>query len=229
MTSLARFESVVDDLRAGRSGSLVVGTFASAGEHWLPGVTSDVLAEFPDTQWSIVLTDPPATRREPDLDLVTEDPGEEPRSRPGFGRIVLMTEPYVVLLPADHPLAGQAEVEAGDLAGERWIRDDVAESTCSRITGNAWRAAGFTPRAIVQAADHHGAARFVAAGLGVCVMPALPAANPPDGVAVRPLVNPKPCRRIAVHVRDAIGEHPAAVRFVERLQQVAAGSGLSEH
>ncbi|NHN56227.1 LysR family transcriptional regulator [Calidifontibacter sp. DB0510] len=222
MSSLQKLDVMVDDLRAGRTGRLTVGTFASAGEWWLPSVATTVVQEFPDTQLIIELTDPPTTAQPPDIDIRTENPAEEPTVPTGFTRCEITTEPYVLLLHRDHPLADREQVAAAELADELWIRDDIAESTCSRITKTAWRSAGFTPKSIIQAADHHGAIAFVAAGLGVCVMPRLAAATIPDQVRRLALVDPTPERRIAAYVHDSARSHPATARIVDLIRTAAA-------
>ena len=48
MTSLGRLDGLVGDLREGRTGSLSISTFPSAGQHWVPGVARVLAAEFPD-------------------------------------------------------------------------------------------------------------------------------------------------------------------------------------
>lgn len=224
MSTLAKLDLEVDDLRAGRTGSLTIGSFGSAAEQWLPSVVATVLEEFQDTKLSVVLTDPPVAGIRPDIDLVTEDPADPPAERADADRIELITEPYVVVLPRRHPLARHSTVRVAELAEHRWISDDVGEGACSRITRRAWRSAGFTPRAVVQAADHHGAIAFAAAGVGVSVMPGLAARGLPDSVVSRPLTDPTPERRIVAIVRHQNSSHPAVARVVQLLKGAVAAA-----
>lgn len=224
MSTLAKLDLDLDDLRSGRTGSLIIGSFGSAAEQWLPSVVATVLAEFQDTKLSVVLTDPPVSGVRADIDLVTEDPAEAPVVPVDAERIELTTEPYVVVLPREHELAGQQVVRVAQLAEHRWISDDIGENACSRITYRAWHSAGFVPKAVVQAADHHGAIAFVAAGVGVSVMPLLAALDLPPSVVRRPLVDPTPERRIAAILRHHASLHPAAARVIELLRSQIARS-----
>lgn len=225
MAAIAGLDALVADLKSGRTGTLTVGTFSSVGEHWLPGIAARIRAEFPRTRLSIELTEPPASPRRPDVDIRTEDPAEPASAPAGYRRVELATEPYVLLLHRDHPLAGRERIPAAELAREPWIRHDVAENTSSRIVAAAWRAAGFTPRSIIQAADHHGAAAFVAAGLGVCAVPRLAASRLPDGVVRRQITGPTPRRRIAACIRDTARGAPATARLLALLREAAAQTG----
>ena len=75
----------------------------------------------------------------------------------------LLREPYVVLIRTDHALAAEPQVALASLADEHWIDDDLHDTTCGRILRTAWRAAGFNPRFVARASDHHAAIAFVAA------------------------------------------------------------------
>lgn len=223
MGTLARLDGAIDDLRQGRTETLSVCSFASAAEEWMPSVAATVLREFPDVTFTFRLNEngvaPPPMP--PDLDIRTEVPDEDATRIDGYERHVLTTEPYVALLPKDHPLAGQDEVRMSDLADEPWIDDDPGKTTCGLIVAQATKAAGIAPRYVAYAGDHHGGIAFVAAGIGVTVIPQLATGNLPRSVVSLPVVDPAPHRRIVVHVHRQALLKPAARRVLELLTAAA--------
>ena len=81
MSQWDRLDSVVTDLREGRSGRITVGYFASAGSAWMPALVKRLTAEQPDLTVDLVLTEVTSRTVRPDLDIVTEMPGDA--ERPG--------------------------------------------------------------------------------------------------------------------------------------------------
>lgn len=224
MSSIARLDGEIDDLRSGRTQTLSVSTFASAAEEWMPDVASTVLAEFPDVVFTFRLNENgvAAAPTPPDIDIRTEVPEEGPTRMAGYERHVVSNDRYVVLLPAGHRLAGEREVKFAVLADEPWIDDDPGETTCGGIVVRAARAAGITPRYVAYAGDHHGGIAFVAAGIGVTIVPGLAAGNLPPTVVKRPLVSPTPERRIVLFVHRQAMLKPAGRRVVELLTKKCA-------
>lgn len=202
MRSMVRLDGAIDDLRTGRSEVLTVSTFASAAQEWMAPIAAQVLAQYPQVQLTFRLNEGGAeVLQSPDIDLRSEQDSDEIITVSGYDRHVLAVEPYVALLPIGHPLAGRDSVRMAELAQEPWIDDDPGRTACSRILGNAARAAGFTPRFIAQSGDHHGAIAFAAAGVGVAVMPRLAALGAPPSVVRLAVTDPTPQRRIVVLVR----------------------------
>jgi DNA-binding transcriptional LysR family regulator len=89
---------------------------------------------------------------------------------------------------------------------------------------NACAAAGFAPSFRIETHDYPSAIAFVAAGVGITVLPRLGTENLLPGLVAIP-VNPVPTRRVMVRVKDSVRDHPAVLRALELLdQRVAAGS-----
>ncbi|MFM6849732.1 MAG: LysR family transcriptional regulator [Terrabacter sp.] len=218
MGELSRLDRVVEDLREGRSGSLTIGYFASAGAEWMPTLARRLTTEMPDLTLELVLTEiPEYAGATLDLDVVVDTPGAQDPA--GSRRVPLAVDPYVVILPVDHPLAGEDGVNLAQLSGDTWIRNDLPHTTCSRIFAAACESAGFLPRFAVQAQDHITAIAFVKAGVGITAVPQLAARIIPPEVRVLPLTAPTPVRHIAAVVRDPAG-NSAARRAVELLQEL---------
>jgi len=227
MDSLNRLGGVVDHLREGRSGSLTIGAFSSAAQFWLPAVAKGLRRDFPDLVLDLSLNElgpEPAGPARRDLDITTEDADQDGVERPGHSRHVLTEEPYRVVAPRGHALLTEwdHEVPLGALAGQPLIDNDYHGNTCTLIIRNACLAAGFSPRYVARTEDHHTALAFVAAGVGVTMVPTLAVPESMPGVDSRELVNPSPRRRIVVHVRDGAADTPPVLRALELLDEAVA-------
>lgn len=213
-----RLDSFVTDLRDGRSGRLVLGYFASAGAAWMPAVVKALDAERPELVVELVLTELGARSTLPDID-VTLDNTENAR-RPGYRKVTLADDPFVLAVNRDHPLAQRSRVSLLDLRDEQWVTNDYLASPGHRIVLAACSARGFTPRFTVQAQDHHSAMAFVAAGVGLTVLPRLAARSVPEDVALVRIDDP-PVRHLVAMVRVGGPRNLAAERALELLVELS--------
>ena len=217
---LARLESLTADLRSGRIGSLRVAHFASAGSTWIPPIVAALSREFPDLRIDLRLTELIQPFEDPpDVDIHIE--GSDPL--PGSYDVEqLLTEPYLVVVPADHPLAGRGAVPLIELRDQDWVDNDVARGPCRQILLDACAAHGFSPAFRIETQDYPTAMAFVAAGAGITVLPRLGLGSPPAGVAVAELTDPTPTRTITVRSRSGLRGNPAVQRLLELLRERAA-------
>lgn len=221
LARLGEAESVVADLRAGRTGALSLAYFASVGAAWLPRVVRRLTTDFPGVRLDLTLreTIPDDPDERADVQIVVAPVGFDPGS--GFRARHLLDDPYVVVLPDDHRLAGRAEVELAELAVERWVDNDFARGWCRRNLVEACTAAGFSPPFHVEAHDYPTAIAFVGAGVGVTVLPELGAAHLPPGLVAVRVVRPTPVRSIHAVLRDAVVRTPHARAVLDTLREVA--------
>ncbi len=226
IASLTRLGSVIADLREGRTGRLTIGYFASAGAAWMPRVAKALTDEFPELLLEFVLSeissDPTASNL--DIDLVNEPQYDTHEPPTGYHRRHLAEDPFIALVHAEHPLASFDEITLSQLSAEAWIDNEVAGRQCRDITLDACSAAGFVPRFIVQAQDHYTAIAFVAAGVGVTVLPQLAAIDVPKTVRRVRLSEPEPVRRISLLVKESLSGNPVAERAVQLLTEYTARS-----
>lgn len=112
---------------------------------------------------------------------------------------VLRREPLVCVLPEAHRLASSDAVDLDQLAGEpfiaypshfRSVLHDAVEEACA--------AAGFRPRVEIEAAETATLVSFVAAGLGVSLVPASVQHMTVEGAVYRPLARDAPTVELAV-------------------------------
>jgi DNA-binding transcriptional LysR family regulator len=221
---LGEAESMVADLRAGRTGSLSVAYFASVGSAWLPDVVRTVTTQFPGVRLDLELAEhiPDKTEDRADLQICVAQAGFEAGS--GFTAHHLLDDPYVVVLPQGHRFADRDEIELAELADESWIDNDFARGWCRRNLLEACTAAGFSPTFRVEAHDYSTAVAFVEAGIGMTVLPELGAVHLPPATVAVPVVRPTPVRSIYAVLQDAVAHTPPAIAALDALRKAAVAS-----
>lgn len=85
----------------------------------------------------------------------------------------------VAVVPVGHPLAGRAEIRAGDLDGQPLIALTLRHSARG-LTDAMMARAGAVPRVVVETATAVSAWQFAAAGLGIALLNPFPTALTPD-------------------------------------------------
>jgi DNA-binding transcriptional LysR family regulator len=137
---------------------------------------------------------------------------------------VLCEESYRVVAPRGHDLLAEYadRVPMAALDGLPMVDNDFHDNTCGRILSEACRAAGFSPRFVARSEDHHTALAFVAAGVGVTVLPELAVPEAMAGIDHRELDNPAPRRRIVAQIRDGAQSAPPVARAIELLTEAVA-------
>jgi DNA-binding transcriptional LysR family regulator len=210
LNRLGTVDSLVADLRAGRTGTLSIAYFASVGAAWMPQVVRTLVTDFPGIRLDLSLRDdlPVGADERADIHLVVERHGFSVPA--GTQAHHLLDEPYVAVVPAGHPVADRASVGLPELACERWVDNDFARGRCRANLIDACRAAGFSPPFHVEAHDYPTALAFVDAGIGITVLPRLGAANLPAGVSAVPVTCPTPLRSIYAVVQSSVAASPAA-------------------
>jgi DNA-binding transcriptional LysR family regulator len=221
LARIGEAETFVADLRAGRAGSLSIAYFPSVGSAWLPSVVRALTSTFPGVRLDLELREDvaadPADR--PDLQILVGRDGMTAMG--GLTAVHLLDDPYVAVVPHDHPRAGDAEVELADLADETWVDNDFSRGWCRHHLIEACHAAGFTPTFQVEAHDYPTALAFVEAGIGITVLPELGAATIPQGTVAVPVVRPTPVRSIYAVIDDAVLDHPPVQAALTALRSVA--------
>ncbi len=129
----------------------------------------------------------------------------------------LLDDPYRAVLPKGHPLAAKRVIDLADLAGEPWVGSE-RPGPCLDVVLAACAAAGFSPNFVVESEDYATAQGFVAAGLGLSVIPrtGLGAGHP--GVVVRRLRRPEPVRAVYAAVRETSLDQPAVRGLLDALR-----------
>ncbi len=112
-------------------------------------------------------------------------------ARPGIRREVILREHLIAVLPDDHPLAGQTEIDLQDLRDETFLLLPSRQETGNRARIlYACQQAGFLPKDVRQVDRIHNAVSQVSAGLGVTLCPASVGRFSPPGAVYVPLKDP---------------------------------------
>ena len=141
----------------------------------------------------------------------------------------LFDEPFVVLLPLDHPLASETHIDTRALAEHRVLlmgeghcfRDQVLEA-CPGLQ-QAIREKSAAGNAVVEGSSLETLKHMVASGLGITVLPESAAREATYGehtLAVRPFIDPAPRRSIALAWRVSYPRTEAIDILIEALRPV---------
>jgi DNA-binding transcriptional LysR family regulator len=212
---LARLQDVEVELKALaglEGGSLRIASFASAAASIVPLAIARFRELYPDVELGVVIADPIDSLpklRAGELDMaISHDPqGAHPGDDgclvvaggdgPGDIELVhLFDDPMCVALPAGHPLADEYPLELSDFAGEPRMHATTTHCPDSRLFLRACHEAGFEPRIAFQNDDYPAILGFVAAGVGVALVPDMVARQVRDDVTVRELASDAPIRPI---------------------------------
>ncbi|MEV6250918.1 LysR substrate-binding domain-containing protein [Streptomyces sp. NPDC051742] len=216
---VAEAETALADLRAGRTGRISVRYFATAGADLVAPALARFRTEHPGVRVDLRIADG-APDPETDLTLVVRPRGGGP-AVPGEGlRLVhLLDDPYRAVLPKGHPLADRrTAVELAELAAEPWVGSE-RPGPCLDVVTDACAAAGFTPDIAVECEEYATAQGFVAAGLGVSLIPLTGLGSRHPNVVVRKVRGPEPVRSIHAAVRESSLTLPAVRGLLTALQE----------
>ncbi|WP_079277666.1 LysR family transcriptional regulator [Streptomyces sp. CB03234] len=207
---VAEAETALTDLRARRTGLLSIRYFATAGATLVAPALARLHQEHPGIRVDLRMTDPQdplpeVTEGRADLAVVVRPRG---RLHDGIHFAHLLDDPYRAILPTGHRLAAKRVLDLADLAGEPWVRGD-GPGPCLDAVIEGCAAAGFSPDFVVESEDYATAQGFVAAGLGVGLIPAMGLTNRHPGVVVRKVRRPEPLRVIHAAVRESSLGRPA--------------------
>ncbi|MCX4821132.1 LysR family transcriptional regulator [Streptomyces sp. NBC_01142] len=222
--NVAEAETALADLRDGRTGRLSIRYFATAGATLVAPAVAQLRRAHPGVQVDLRLIDPddplPEVKKgRADLAVVVH-----PRDRPRDDvRLVhLLDDPYRAVLPKGHRLAAKRVLELTDLADEPWVGNEWPEGPCLQIVLDACASAGFSPDFVVDSEDYATAQGFVAAGLGIGLMPGIVLGSRHPAVVVRKVRNPEPIRGIFAAVRETSLPQPALRGLLDALRDAAA-------
>ncbi|RSS41569.1 LysR family transcriptional regulator [Streptomyces sp. WAC08241] len=215
---VAEAETALADLRAGRTGRISVRYFATAGADLVAPALARFRAEHPGVRVDLRIAEG-APDAEADLTLVVRPRGGPEAYGEGLRLVHLVDDPYRAVLPKGHPLAGRrAAVELAELAAEPWVGSE-RPGPCLDAVLEACAAAGFSPDVAVECEEYATAQGFVAAGLGVSLIPLMGLGSRHPGVVVRRVRGPEPVRAIHAAVRESSLALPAVRGLLTALRE----------
>ncbi|MFF1447059.1 LysR family transcriptional regulator [Streptomyces sp. NPDC058274] len=220
---VAEAETALADLRAGRTGQLTVRYFTTAGASLVAPAVARLRAEHPRVRVELKLIDPedplPDVKEgRADLALVVRAPGSTECE--GVRLVHLLDDPYRAVLPKGHRLARRRVLDLAELAQEPWVGSEWP-GPCLDAQLDACAAAGFRPGFVVESGDYVTAQGFVAAGLGVSLVPRLGLGGRHPDVVIRDVRGPEPVRAIYAAVRATAPPQPALRTLLDALRDTA--------
>jgi DNA-binding transcriptional LysR family regulator len=225
---LAEAESALTALRNGCAGTLRVRYFATAGAALVPPAVAQFRAERSGVELDLKLAEPIDSFEElaagrADVVITILEPDQP--TPDGVITRHLLADPFYAVLPRGHALARKRVLDLGELADESWISADCGSTApCKDLVPNACAGAGFAPKVVVESDDYATAQGFVAAGLGVTLIPRLGLEYAHPGVVLRKVRNPEPVRHIHVVYREEAAWNPAVIALAEALEKAARAS-----
>jgi len=130
---------------------------------------------------------------------------------------LIYEEAMRVALPPGHPRGGAKSVRVSDLGDEDWLCGALP-SSCRDQVIELCRDAGFEPRISFRSEDYEVIKGFVAAGLGVTILPELAGGHP--GIELRAVRGQRPVRRVWAVTRENESRSPAAEQMLGILREV---------
>lgn len=155
-----------------------------------------------------------------ELDIALSN-GAEPAPGELIEHIHLFEDPMYVALPTGHRLVRRAKLRLTDLADEPWMLGTTTTCPDARMFKRACHEAGFEPKIAFENDDYHAILGFVAAGVGIALIPDLAARAAREDVVIRSLGTGAPVRQVTAAV-PAGYRTPAAEAMLEVLLAVGA-------
>jgi DNA-binding transcriptional LysR family regulator len=211
LAELEAAEAALADLTCSVSGTARLAAFPTAAAAFVPAAIARCRAQHPDLR--VVLSEletdeAVAAVRSGRLDLaLVYEYALLPRlADPGLDVSPLLTEPLLVVLPADREAPARLSLAA--LREEAWIAPG-SDMSLRSVLDRACGLAGFAPAVDYTSDDYAVIVALVAAGLGVSLIPRMAAEYLSADVQLRPVASPILTRTVSLITRAGGRAHPA--------------------
>lgn len=219
LTQAEAAKAVVSDVAHMRGGRLVIAAIPSVSACLLPDAIRQFSRQHPQVR--LQLLEESSERVAEGVESGRADLGflQLPASKTVFEAKTLLDEPFVALASRSRALAGKKEFTLRQLAHESFIfykgraRDTAVE---------ACRKAGFEPLVVCESGELETIRAFVAAGLGVALLPRLASGHLPKSIQAITLRDPHMRRQIAAVWKKGSTLSPAAHALLEMISRALA-------
>ena len=223
LARLDEAEQELGEIARLRRGRLRLASFPTAIATLVPRAVALFSQRHPDVDVTVIDDHgqglvPRLARWELDLALVYEHEAL-PEPDIALERTHLLDDPFDLVVPDGHRLAGRASVALEELAGEAWIGGGP-DSAYGAVVLHTCRAAGFEPRFAFGSDDYNAVQAFVAVGLGIAVLPYLALVLVRPGLHRVRLTVP-PVRRITAARLAASYQSAATASMLSILKETA--------
>jgi DNA-binding transcriptional LysR family regulator len=224
LARLADAEAELEAIAGLRGGRVRLASFASAGATVVPRAIALFRERYPAVDLSVHPAEPDealAALKGGEVDIaLTIDAEFCAVEDEAVDLQHLLDDPMYVVLPAGHRYAAKPKIRLEELRDEPWLGGSTTGCPDTMILVRACNAAGFEPRIAFYSDDYLAIQGFVAAGVGVSLIPDLALLAVRDDVAIRSLGARPPMRRIqAMTLRDGY-RSPAISAMLDTLAEV---------
>lgn len=168
-------DSTAEEVRrvhAGEEGLIRLGFIGSATYELMPALSRSLQAELPmlqvELKGELLSPEVAAALAERRIDIGVLRPFDAPD---GVQVRTLRSEPLVVAVPAGHPAAAAGDVALAALAAEPFVNYVRTGSAMAAVVAASCAAAGFEPQVRAEVRETAALVSFVAAGIGVALVP----------------------------------------------------------
>ena len=224
LARLADAEAELEAIAGLRGGRLRLVSFPTAAATVMPRAISEFRSRHPFVELSLEPAEPPEALEklragECDIALTIDAPFAEGEVE-GVDKVHLLDDPMYVALPIAHPLAQAPEVRLEQLASDPWIGGLSGGHPDALIVLRACHAAGFEPRIAFHSDDYLAIQGFIAAGMGVSLIPDLALLATRDDVAIRSVAGSAPFRTVQAATMQGVYRSPAVDAMLAVLVEV---------
>jgi DNA-binding transcriptional LysR family regulator len=226
---LSYMQDMEDELHAllgMEGGTLRLATFASAAASIVPRAVALFRDQHPAVELTVEMYDPDESiprLRAGEFDLaLSHDPRDDPERQGQADDLVvvpLFDDPMYVAMPSGHPLRDAGGLSMSAFSSEPWMLATGRTCPDARLFMRACHDAGFEPRIAFQNDDYGAILGFVAAGVGVALVPDMATRAVRGDVVIRELDPAPPPRPISV-ILPAGYRSPAAEAMLDLLSEV---------
>lgn len=154
-----------------------------------------------------------------ELGVIEMTPANPPLGGDRFDQRPLLDDPFDLVVPTGHRLAGAGRIDLADTAAEDWILPPE-RVPCRQQTIAACTTAGFTPTVAHEAVEWNAIGALIAHGLGIALVPRM-VHIPPHLPLVRVCCAGNPSRKLLTVTRSGTRGHPAVAAGIECLEALA--------
>jgi DNA-binding transcriptional LysR family regulator len=225
LTAVAAAGVEAGRVAAGEIGRLAIGFTGSATYELLPTLTRVLRADFPgielDLKGEMLTPDQVGALQDRALDIGFLRPPVHARD---LVVRLLRREPLIAVLPATHPLAASDTVRLAKLRDEPFITyPSHNRSVVYDAVLEACQRSGFSPAKVQEVAETSTLVAFVAAGLGVALVPASVQHLKITGATFHPLAGTTQEVALAVATR-ADDSSPHVAKVLARVESLIGGA-----
>ncbi len=205
-------EGYINKLNKIESGSVRIGTFSSVAINRLPDIFTKFQKDFPNIEYEMLLGDYIEVEKWIDEGRVDFGFLRLPTEK-RFDTMSLIQDEYMVVLPKNHILAKEENIDIKKLNSEPFLLlEDGGKTEVSNLLDKY----NVKPNIKFTTWEDFAIMAMVEKGLGVSILPSLILENIPYDIEIRPLKIPF-YRDIGIAMKDKKRLTPAAKKFIEYL------------